>query len=172
MSKPRRAKVLANGRSVSFERHVRLHYWLLESAAYRSLSVGARSLLVELYALYNGGNNGLLFLSSRSAGERLRCSKSQAHRWLGELQDRGFIRSQQRGSFTLKARHATTWVLTEFGFGGQLPAKDFMKWRDQLALDEKAGPNGGPVRPREGTSPAHSGGQNHPGGSHPRDCRR
>jgi hypothetical protein len=42
-------------------RHVRIYRWELESAAYRSLSLFARCLMVELKALYNGTNNGDLY---------------------------------------------------------------------------------------------------------------
>ena len=48
-------------------RHVRLYAWELESHAYRSLGLGARCLLVELKALYNGANNGSLHMSIREA---------------------------------------------------------------------------------------------------------
>jgi hypothetical protein len=37
----------------------------MQTAAFRSLSVGARALLLELKALYNGNNNGALFFRSR-----------------------------------------------------------------------------------------------------------
>jgi hypothetical protein len=59
-------------------RHVRLYRWELESAAYRSLSVRARCLLIELKALYNGANNGELFLSVRDAAARLKTCLHQA----------------------------------------------------------------------------------------------
>lgn len=112
-----------------YERHVRLHHWLLGSPAYRQLSVGGRALLVELYDLHNGMNNGELFLSVREAGARLNVGKDTAGRYFRELEAKGFIRPRTKGSFDYKARHATCWVLTEFSYAGQLPTKDFMKWR-------------------------------------------
>jgi hypothetical protein len=71
---------------------VRLYRWELESAAYRSLSLRARCLLVELKALYNGSNNGELFLSVRDAVARLNTGTHQATAAFRELEDRGFIK--------------------------------------------------------------------------------
>ncbi len=124
----RRRKADATGRSGGDSKHVRLHRWLLKSAAWRSLSLAARCLLIELYDLFNGENNGEIFLSVRQAALRIDTGKDRAHAAFRELADRGFIRPHQRGSFNYKARHATQWVLTEFSFAGQLPTKDFMRW--------------------------------------------
>jgi len=114
--------------------HVRFYRFELVSAAYRSLSVGARALLVELKALYNGRNNGDLFLSCRKAAERLNCSKSLAAELFLELCDRGFIRPKDLGAFSMKAAagqgKATTWVLTEFPIGNAVQGtKEFMHWQ-------------------------------------------
>jgi hypothetical protein len=141
MGKRRFRKADATGRSAPDAKHVRLHRWLMNSAAWRSLPVGPRASLVELYALYNGDNNGDIFLSDREAGKRLDVSKSTAYRWLTELEARGFIRARKRGAFILKARHATTWILTEFEFAGQPATKDFMHW--QLPENSKHGSAGG-----------------------------
>ena len=74
MSKMRRKSVTSGQ-----EKHVRLHRWLLQSPAYRSLGLAARCLLVELYDLFNGENNGRIFLSIRDAARRLGVSKNK---WL------------------------------------------------------------------------------------------
>ena len=125
----KRRKALANGRTAGETRHVRLHHWMLKTAAYRSLSPAARSLLVELYALYDGENNGSLFLSVREAAERTNTGKNVAQRAFADLQDRGFIRMNRPGSFALKARHATSWAITEFAHAGRLATKDFIHWK-------------------------------------------
>ena len=124
---PRHRKPNKTGRNQDLK-HVRLYGWLLRSSAYRSLSPYGRSLLVELYALYNGTNNGAVFLSVREAARRLGCAAGTAEKALGELQDRGFIAISQRGGFNLKSRHATTWRLTEYSVGDERPTKDFMSW--------------------------------------------
>ena len=115
-------------RKASPEKHVRLHRYLLHSPAYRSLGLPARCLLVELYDLYNGENNGHVFLSVRSAATRLGISKNTAHAAFKQLESRGFIRPNQKSSFDWKKRLATSWILAEFEFAGQLPSKNFMRW--------------------------------------------
>jgi hypothetical protein len=102
-------------------KHVRLHRWLLNSQAWIQLSPPARSLLVELYDLYDGENNGELFMSVREASWRIGISVNPARKAIAELREKGFIRPHQRGAFTYKERHATNWVLTEFSFAGALP---------------------------------------------------
>ncbi len=102
---------------------------MLASPAYRSLSCYAKATLIELHRLYRGDNNGDIFMSVRSMANRLNINKTTALKALHQLEDRGFIRAKQRGAFHLKAKHTTTWFLTEHEHAGQLPTKDFMKWR-------------------------------------------
>ena len=71
-------RVNVTGRSEGGGHHARFYRWEIESHAYRSLSIGARALMIELKALYNGNNNGMLFLSVREAAKRLGCSKNLA----------------------------------------------------------------------------------------------
>jgi len=85
--------------------------------------------LVELYAHYDGGNNGRLFLSVREAARRTNISKSTAATAFAALVQRGFIRPNVKGAFSLKQRHATSWILTEFAHGGHIATKDFMPWQ-------------------------------------------
>ena len=71
MSNRRRgSNPLANGRNRT-ARFTKLEHRLLTSGAYRSLSLSARCLLVELMMLYNGANNGSLYLGVRDATDRL-----------------------------------------------------------------------------------------------------
>lgn len=123
------AKHNPTGRNKNAPRHVRLHLWVLDSLAYRSLSLAGRCLLVELYAFYNGNNNGDLFLSCRLAAARLGISKSSTSLAFRELTAKGFIKPKQRGAFSLKVKPklSTTWVLTEFPYLDKLPTKEFMK---------------------------------------------
>ncbi len=117
-----------SGRKKKQLAHVRLYNWVLTTPAYRSLSAGARALLVELYAFYNGRNNGSIFLSVREAASRINVTKNTTPKLFRELEGRGFIRAGQRGAFTLKKRHATQWILTEFEYANQAATKDFMRW--------------------------------------------
>src|SRR5262245_18748803 len=93
--------------------HIRLYRGDMETAAWRSLSFGARCLYIELKKLYNGSNNGKLYLSAREAAERMPTNRMSANRWFHELEDRGFIMPAQKSSFDWKSGAgegvATTW---------------------------------------------------------------
>jgi hypothetical protein len=147
----------AKGRSIGNGHHVRCYRWELESPAYRSLSVGARSLLLELKSLYVGSNNGAIFLSVRRAALRLNCSKTFTAKQFAELQDRGFIRAKQPGAFNVKSGdgRATVWILTEYPYAGALATKDFMNWRPPENLER--GPRSRTDRPTTRTVEAKTG---------------
>ena len=109
-----------------YDKHVRLHEWMLKHHSYRSLSCCSRCLLVELMRCYNGENNGHVGLSIRQAATRLNCNKDTASKAFKELQRLGFIKIKAKGSFRFKERHSTTWILTEYSYAGALPTKEFM----------------------------------------------
>lgn len=115
--------------------HVRIYHWEKGSAAWCSLSPSARCVLIELKALYNGRNNGELFLSVREAARRIGVGKTLAATCFRDLLDRGFIKVARRGAFNTKAASrrgdATAWLLTEFAPADGLGAgtRDFMRWR-------------------------------------------
>jgi DNA-binding transcriptional MocR family regulator len=83
-------------------RHVRLHHWMMEQSAWKSLSAVARALYVELASRYIGSNNGQIVYSVRQAAAALKVSKDTASRAFEELQKRGFIAVQHKGGFNLK----------------------------------------------------------------------
>lgn len=124
------ANANSTGRTKGEAKHVRFYEWMLRGLAYRSLSCHARCLLVELYRRHNGENNGEISMSNREAAALLGINKDTAWKTFKQLVDRGFIREHQRGSFSCKLRHATTWILTEFHYAEQLPTKDFMRWQE------------------------------------------
>lgn len=111
----RRSRPNATGRNDT-SRFVRLDYRLLGSNAYRSLSPNARSLLTEFVMLYNGENNGSLYMSVQDAAHRLGVADHHAaSRAFDELQSRGFIVMTQAAHFSVKASEtsrARTWRLT------------------------------------------------------------
>jgi len=122
-------KVDKKGRSVGEPKHVRLYEWMLASQAYQSLSVTARAALVELNRVHNGVNNGEVAMAVRSLASRLGVHKTTANRALWELQEKGFIKVAQPGSFDWKQNMATTYILTQYA-ANDLPAtKDFMHWK-------------------------------------------
>jgi len=151
--KPRKrgAGILPNGRSAYGHQFIKLHHWVLHSAAYRSLDGLSRALLIELYSFYNGRNNGGIFLSVRDAAKRLNVSPPTAQSRFAVLRDRGFIKVNQQGSFDLKIRHATTYILTEYEYGAEKPTKDFMSWKPD---PEKQKP--GKATYTDGTNSLHS----------------
>jgi hypothetical protein len=115
-------------------KHVRLYLYVLKSDAWLSLSCQARCLLIELQALYNGTNNGELFLSVRDAAKAIGTTKKDhASAAFRELEDRGFIRATRRGTRTRRGepRLATCWRLSEYDddLTGRGPSKEFMTWR-------------------------------------------
>lgn len=103
--------------------------WMMKSAAWQAIGPFERTVLLELYGLYNGRNNGDVFLSCREAARRCNMSKNRANAALNRLREIGFIRyrSEDLGPFT--ERNAQCWILTEFGFAGHEPTKDFMDWK-------------------------------------------
>jgi len=111
-----RLRRLVKGKTDPSKRHIRLHRWLMDSVAWQTLDTASRSLLVELYALYNGSNNGFLFLSLREAARRANLNKDTAGRGFKTLQDRGFIRRRADEPVHFNLREARYWILTEFQF--------------------------------------------------------
>lgn len=111
------------------EQHVRIYRHEYESAAFRSLSVEARALLLEMRSLYLGGDNRV-HMSRREAERRLNVGRRRAEQAIGELVDRGWVRLMERGSFSRKARHAPVYALTNLPIDGDGPApKDFATWQ-------------------------------------------
>jgi DNA-binding transcriptional MocR family regulator len=127
VKKKRRNNLLLNGRN-KITRFVQLEEYLLASPAYRSLLPIARALLVEIKRLYNGYNNGELFLSIRGGARLLGVAPNTAAKAFDQLMDRGFIRVRRKGSFDYKQRHAREWVLTEYALGERAPEKAYMDW--------------------------------------------
>jgi len=108
---------------------VRVRDWEFQSPAYRLLSGNARALLNEFKFLYNGSNNGMLFMSWRDAALAIGVSSPRtAAKAIQELIDKRFIRVRTRGSFSNKTGQAATYILTEFEYGGKEGTKDFMRY--------------------------------------------
>lgn len=126
-----RNRVNATGRN-NTSRFVRLDYRILNSNAYRSLSPNARSLLVELIMLYNGENNGSLYLSVRDAAHRMGVADLAAtSRAFDDLIVLGFIEMTQESFFQVKASEtsrARCWRLTWLvGPGRKAPSWAFLE---------------------------------------------
>ncbi len=101
-----------------------------QEPAWLALSFGARCLYVEMKALYNGTNNGRLMCSARFAAEALGCSKNSLTGYFRDLQDKGFIVETKGGSLGTEGRgHGRLWRLTELGFMGDMPTKNYREWK-------------------------------------------
>lgn len=130
MRKPRnRNKPNATGRNDT-SRFARLDHRILSSNAYRALSPNARSLLVELVMLYNGENNGSLYLSVRDAAHRMGVADlAAASRAFDDLMALGFIELTQESRFvpTSETSRARCWRLTWLvGPGRRAPSWVFL----------------------------------------------
>ena len=115
----------------SKDRFVMLDYWLLECAAWDRLSLGARCLYIEVRRRFNGINNGQISFSVREAAEKLHVAKDTAAKWFHELENKGFLKARQRGSFDYKKRHATEWVITAERYMDEPATKEYMRWRPE-----------------------------------------
>ncbi len=101
------------GRSSGF---IRLDHDLVRGETWASLSSHASRLLIGIWSLYNGRNNGQLRHGVAQATRLLHCSRSTAMRIFAELEAAELIEVVERGSFAYKngARKgtATAWRLT------------------------------------------------------------
>ncbi|MBA4767511.1 MAG: hypothetical protein H2049_07730 [Porphyrobacter sp.] len=127
----KRQRVNPTGRN-NTDRFVRLSYRLLCSNAYRSLSPNARSLLVELAMLYNGDNNGSLYLGVRDAAHRMGLADlTAASRAFDDLKALGFVQMTRDAHFCIKAADAARarcWRLTwQPGPGRKIATWDFLE---------------------------------------------
>ena len=144
------------------QRHVRLHHFLIDCHAWRSLEAVARAIYIEIARRYAGpgSNNGRIPYSVREAVAALNIGKTTACRAMQALQDRGFIVCTRKGAFSLKTRHATEWRLTEHPCDVShtcLGSKEFMRWMPPPPLPpRKAGRTIKPLTPWYTSRPSHS----------------
>jgi hypothetical protein len=127
------------------EQFVMITKTVLDSKAYRAMSMGARVLYTALKRRYwrDRKNNGRIYLSQRDAAKEIGRDTNQITRWFRELQHYGFIVQTKRGSLGSdgvgKAPH---WRLTEVGFMKEHPTQDFLHWggapfRDTVAPSQR-----------------------------------
>lgn len=118
-----------NHRSNSVARFAKLEHRLLRSTAYRACSPNARALLVELVMIYNGANNGRLFLSVRDAAARMGVADPRAARAaFDELATLGLIACEREAVFATQAgegSRARCWRLTFAQTEGKAPSFEY-----------------------------------------------
>tara|TARA_R110000824_G_scaffold399843_1_gene606005 strand:- start:94124 stop:94552 length:429 start_codon:yes stop_codon:yes gene_type:complete len=112
---------------------IALEGYMLNSPAWRSLSLNARCAFLELLSIYNGRNNGRIALSARSLADRLPISRATAARAFNELESKGFIEAVRKCAFNIKSgqARATEWRLTIHfcDVTNERPSKRFMHWQ-------------------------------------------
>lgn len=110
--------------------HVRIYSWEMKTPAWKTMNSDGRSLLIEMRSLYNGGVNEV-YMALREIQKRLGVGRKKAEIARDQLLDRGWIRLKQKGSFHVKTRLASVYMLTNEPLDdrdGAVPPKDYMKW--------------------------------------------
>lgn len=116
MAKNNRRRVNATGRNDGeIERVVILRRSLLHSPQFSAAGASTRALILELHAMFNGTNNGRVFLSVRDAAARLgfRCFRATT-RAFDEAVELGWITETIAAHFDMKAdaiSRARAWRL-------------------------------------------------------------
>lgn len=112
-------------------RHVRLYLSMMDTEAWHYLSGNAIKVLLQLVRIDNGSRNGQIAYSYRRAAAETGLSAGTCLRCLKELEDKGFLRCTEKGSFSRKVQHASTWRYTWQAWpeGKMGPSRDFEKWR-------------------------------------------
>jgi hypothetical protein len=112
---------------------------VLDSPAWRAMSLGARLLYIALKRRYssNRKNNGKVYLPTRKAQKEIGSGLTQIGRWYRELQYYGFIVIMKPGCLGVDGKgKAPHWRLTEVAYmhgtssNGMedMPTMDFLKW--------------------------------------------
>ena len=110
----------------------------MRTEAYTHLSVHGRAALLELLYRFNGANNGEIQISVRQLGKALNCGKNKAGDVFLELQDKGWIKYNKKGSFDWKTHtnkeasgsgRASTWFLTNRPTLNKSATKEYVYWK-------------------------------------------
>lgn len=110
-------------------RFIKLDYYLIFSEAFKEVSGGAFKLYLKVRERYNGLNNGTLSFSVREASEKLGITPTTGSKYFRELVEKGFLKIKQKGSYNLKSRHATLWIITAERYNNKAASNDFMSWK-------------------------------------------
>jgi hypothetical protein len=122
--------------------YVKIIKAMLKEPAWLALSYGARCLYVLLKSYYNGENNGRVYVGVRRAAKELGAGRNSAERWFRELDNLGFIEPTQRAFLGIDGKgSATHWRLTEIGYMGEQPTRDYKRWQppEKKSLTPKKG---------------------------------
>jgi DNA-binding transcriptional regulator YhcF (GntR family) len=120
-------KTNRTGRSINKkDRYVALPHYIMDTFAWRRLSVTARAAWPEFVRVHNSFNNGKIAMSERTLAKRLGVVKNTASRAINELLTFGFIEIAKASTFTIK-RRAAEYRLTHLkdDITGELPSRVF-----------------------------------------------
>lgn len=122
-------KIGQNGRSLGSP-HVRLDDSIFYSASFRALAPLERAMLFELLGLYNGSNNGELWLSLRDAARLVGVAEPEtAGNAIKALIEHGLVAVTSPGHFAIKERHATCYRFTFYFTPGAGPTNEYRGWQ-------------------------------------------
>jgi hypothetical protein len=118
------AKTNRTGRSNKKDHYVALPHYIMDTFAWRRLSVTARAAWLEFVRVHNSYNNGKIAMSSRTLAEKL--GVSTAARAIKELLTFGFMEITKASTFVIK-RRAAEYRLTHLkdDITGELPSRAF-----------------------------------------------
>jgi hypothetical protein len=141
-------KTSRTGRSNKKDRYVVLPHYMMDTFAWRRLSVTARAAWLEFVRVHNSFNNGKIAMSEITLGEKLGVSHDTARRAINELLTFGFIEKIKAASFIGK-RRAAEYRLTHLkdDITGELPSRAFQNIGkvapsgNGLAVDEQQSPS-------------------------------
>jgi hypothetical protein len=115
----------------------------LKVDAWRAMSHGARSLYVALRSRYNSKLQNHVYLSTRDAAAELgsHSRRDNVRLWFHELEHYGFIRMISPAHHGVNGHgKATHWRLTEEGYLGKQPTRDYLNWDGVLFEPQKRKP--------------------------------
>lgn len=125
MTKRRKRKVNAKGRSETDGQYLPIPYSMARHPAWRSLSGPAVKVWIEIRCRYNGRNNGQLSLSLREAASLLGMSQTTAKRAFEELIKKGFLIRRSQGQWY--GRKAAEYVVTDRSIDGGAPLRNWQR---------------------------------------------
>lgn len=102
---------------------------LVDSAAYRSLSAHARSILIEIMKHMNGYNNGKIAVSHRDLRNAIGCRPQRITDGVVELMDHGMIDVTVEGQW--KTRQARQYRLTFVSTLRKAATNEYLHWTGQ-----------------------------------------
>jgi hypothetical protein len=112
------------------------------TAAWKAMSHGARSLYASLKARYNKRLQNAAYLSTRNASKELGSysRRDNVMRWFRELEYYGFIRMVSLAHHGVNGHgRAPHYRLTEEWYLGKAPTREFLNW-DGVIFHEQKGP--------------------------------